>query len=137
SIDSLCAGIYLVTVTDNIGCSVTDTATVLDDAPLPVVFTTQYSACNGTCTGEATATIAGLSGLSFNWSTGSTNAGVDSLCPGTYTVTITDSLGCISTGSTDILVQPVILNFTSSSPTCRSEERRVGKECGSRWSQGD
>ncbi len=118
SIDSLCAGIYLVTVTDNIGCLVTDTATVLDDAPLPVVFTTQYSACNGTCTGEATATIAGLSGLSFNWSTGSTNAGVDSLCPGTYTVTITDSLGCISTGSTDILVQPVILNFTSSSPTC-------------------
>ncbi|MEZ5069013.1 MAG: T9SS type A sorting domain-containing protein [Bacteroidia bacterium] len=106
----------MVTVTDNIGCLVTDTATVLDDAPaFACVHNVQcmWHLQEGNCYH-----IAGLSGLSFNWSTGSTNAGVDSLCPGTYTVTITDSLGCISTGSTDILVQPVILNFTSSSPTC-------------------
>lgn len=118
TVDSLCAGDYVAIVIDNLGCFVTDTVTITDDAPLPIVFTNQNSSCNGNCDGQSSATITGLTGLTYSWSTGSTNAGVDSLCPGTYTVTVTDSLGCVSTGSTDIVVQPVILNFTSSSPTC-------------------
>ncbi|MBS1765727.1 MAG: T9SS type A sorting domain-containing protein [Bacteroidetes bacterium] len=118
TINSLCVGNYTVTVTDNIGCSATSTVTINEAAPLPVVFTTQYSACNGNCTGAATATISGLSGLIYNWSTGSADASIDSLCPGVYSVNILDDLGCVSSDSVEIIVQPVFLNLTHSSPTC-------------------
>jgi predicted metal-binding protein len=117
-ISSLCAGNYTVTVTDNIGCSITETTIINNAAPLPISFTTQFSGCNGLCIGAATADIIGLSGLNFLWSTGDAVATIDSLCPGYYNVTITDNLGCIVSDSVEIINQPVFLNLSITTPTC-------------------
>ncbi len=115
---SLCATNYFVTVTDSIGCTATDTVSIGINAPLPIVFSSGYSACNGTCTGSASATLNGFSSLTYLWSTTDTVASIDSLCPGYYSITITDSLGCTSFDSIQITNQPVFLNSTSVLPVC-------------------
>lgn len=118
AIDSLCAGNYAVTVTDGLGCVVSDSVFILNSAPLPIVFSTQFSACNGNCTGAATAGITGLNNLTYLWSTGDTVATIDTLCPATFAVTITDELGCISSDSVAIINLPVFTNTDMVQPTC-------------------
>lgn len=118
SIDSLCAGNFAITVTDGLGCVVSDSVFILNNAPLPILFSTQYSACNGNCTGAATASISGLNNLTYLWSTGDTVATIDTLCPATFAVTITDELGCISNDSVAIINLPVFTNTTTLQPTC-------------------
>jgi gliding motility-associated-like protein len=50
--------------------------------------------CAGECDGEILAVVSGgTAPLTYAWSTGSTAAGVDELCPGTYSVTVTDAAG--------------------------------------------
>jgi hypothetical protein len=118
SISNLCAAVYIVTVTDDNGCSATDSVVVANDAPLPIDFTNAYSGCNGVCIGASSADISGLSGLTFFWSTGETGSSIDSLCPGFYAVTITDLLGCVVSDSTEIINLPVFINPSVTSPTC-------------------
>ncbi|MEX1001649.1 MAG: T9SS type A sorting domain-containing protein [Crocinitomicaceae bacterium] len=61
--------------------------------------------CAGICAGQINATPSGTAPFTYNWSTGDTTAIVDSLCAGTYTLTITDDLSCIHTDST-IIMEP-------------------------------
>lgn len=54
--------------------------------------------CAGTCDGSATASAAGgEEPYTFQWSTGATTASITNLCPGTYTLTVTDDLGATDT----------------------------------------
>lgn len=73
------------------------------------------------CTGYVSASPTGTAPFVFHWSTGDTTNFIDSLCQGTYTLTITDSLGCIATDST-VITQADSLTFfltstAASSPT--------------------
>ena len=118
TIDSLCAGNYAITVSDGLGCSVSDTVSIINNAPLPVDFSVTYSSCDGSCTGALSAGIIGLSNLNYLWSTNDTLSSIDSLCPGNIGVTITDDLGCISNGSFNMIPQPIFLNTSSVQPLC-------------------
>lgn len=69
--------------------------------------------CNAYCTGTLSASsIDGTAPYQFNWSSG---LGIDSnqtgICAGTYTVTITDDLGCTAT-ETAVLGEPTAINTT-------------------------
>jgi len=67
------------------------------------IATAQSSSCYTTCDGSATVTSPDPAAItSLIWSTGSTAMSITSLCPGTYTVTVTDTSGCVS--MTDITV---------------------------------
>lgn len=121
TIDSLCTGVYTITISDSIGCTVTDSVSLNPAPPLPVTFTTQFAGCNGVCTGAVSAVITGINPTSYIWSTGDTIASIDSLCQGLYTVSITDSLGCIVTDSVQIISQPVLLNPVATAPTCAGQ----------------
>ncbi len=57
------------------------------------------------CSG--TTTLTASNGLSFLWSTGETTKSIDVTNVGTYSVTITDSFGCISTADVTILPNQV------------------------------
>ena len=46
--------------------------------------------------------IAAPGALSYAWSTGDTTKTVSNLCPGTYSVTVTDCQGCVGTGSATV-----------------------------------
>lgn len=73
------------------------------------------------CTGSVFAIPTGTPPFHFMWSTGATVNHIDSLCAGTYTVTLTDSNGCIKVDSVTI-TQPSAMTFTitSTAVSCTS-----------------
>jgi len=100
----LAAGIYTVTVTDS--CNATATAEIEITEPLdPVEIQSGIInlQCNGDTDGEINISVTGgTPGYTYTWSTGSTNEDLTGLAAGTYTVTVTDALGCTATGSFEI-----------------------------------
>ncbi|MFQ5335766.1 MAG: hypothetical protein ACE5DN_06795, partial [Flavobacteriales bacterium] len=93
----LCAGTYLVTVTENGGCTAVDSVTIVE----PPVISLSTSATNAICgasNGSLTVSASGgVSPYTYQWdaNTGSqTTAAATGLTPGNYTVTVTDSNGC-------------------------------------------
>ncbi|MGZ4033460.1 MAG: DUF7948 domain-containing protein [Bacteroidia bacterium] len=114
SATSLAAGTYIVTVTDSAGCSGTASVTITQPAAITAGVTTSAATC-GSSDGSATVTAGGGTGsYTYNWSPGSptgdgTNT-ITNLSAGNYTVTITDSLGCIqsATGSVGSVGGPAV-----------------------------
>jgi large repetitive protein len=112
---NLSAGNYIVTVFDNNGCNIPDTAHVTITEPaiaLGVSVTAQTNVnCKGDATGSATATAVGGSGnYNYSWNTNpiKTTAIATDLRAGTYTVTVTDKNGC---------TKPVTATVTINEPT--------------------
>ncbi len=114
-INSLAAGTYTVTVTDNSGC--TGTSQITLSAPpsinLSVDRTIDYTnedvSCNGATDGALGTTVSGGSGTyTYSWSNGFTTSGITNLGIGTYTVTVTDGFGCTVTAS-DVVSEPSVL----------------------------
>ena len=76
--------------------------------------------CNGAANGTANVTTAnGTAGYTYAWSNGGTGSSISGLGPGTYTVTVTDALGCTATASTTV-TQPTVLamNLNPTAATC-------------------
>lgn len=109
SINSLIAGQYIVTVTDTNGCSAMDTVDILDPPVLTVNASATAASCGAVCDGTALATVnGGTPGYTFSWTgPGGTVSGNPAigLCIGTYTVTVTDTNGCIAQDTTEIVPQ--------------------------------
>ncbi|TXB63328.1 adhesin, partial [Vicingus serpentipes] len=111
---NLSASTYSLTVTDNNGCSVDSSVIITQPDLLSASISNLNVSCNGGNDGQATVTVnGGTSPYSYNWSNGDTTPTADSLTAGTYTITITDSLGCSWTDSITIS-QPQPLDFTFS-----------------------
>jgi PKD repeat protein len=99
------AGTYTVTVTSADGCVLTQVVTLNEPTLLTTTVgsTPEISGDDGT----ATVTVAGGNGgYSYLWSNGQTGATATGLSAGTYSVTVTDSLGCNT--STTVNVSLVI-----------------------------
>jgi gliding motility-associated-like protein len=117
SIDFLQAGTYYVTVTDQNGYIKTDSI-VLTDPSL------SFAATNPTCSnlgdGSINLTIiGGAAPYQFNWSNSDTTQNIQYLAEGIYSVTVTDSVGCILTGSQFLLdTLDMVLSNNINSPTC-------------------
>jgi gliding motility-associated-like protein len=114
------AGSYVVTVTDNNGCTISTTAIVSNiGGPSASATTVTNVTCNGGKDGSATASISGggtppYTGL---WSTqGFTGQTITGLSQGTYSVTITDANGCSSI-STVAITEPPVINVSSAPAT--------------------
>ncbi len=108
SIFNLGAGIYIVSVTDSVGCLKVDTVTVTAP-PALVSNNTQHNIyCHDLAnTGAAFTDASGGTGAyHYTWTpTGSTTASISGLTAGTYNVTITDAHGCTTTNSFTITHQ--------------------------------
>ncbi len=96
SASSLVAGTYTCTITDNNGCSTTQTFSITQPNAIAATTVQTNVSCNGGNNGSATVTPSGgTPGYSYSWSpTGGTNASASSLAAGTYTCVITDANGC-------------------------------------------
>lgn len=66
--------------------------------------------CNGSCDGSIVAVANGVAPFNYLWSTGSGGASIDSLCAGTYSVIMTDSVGCSDTATVLITQPPPIVS---------------------------
>jgi gliding motility-associated-like protein len=112
--DSLCAGFYIVTVTDINGCSSVDTITIVEPDLLELAFDiTDITCAGGGCDGSITANVSGgVSPYSFVWSNTSTTGTIFGLCNGTYTVTASDVNGTFVIDSV-VLDNPISFTITS------------------------
>lgn len=126
-VNALCAGTYTITVRDANGCSKTASVTITQPSTLLASTTSTNVNCFNACDGTATATISGgTTPYTYVWSTGATTSAsplltntINSLCAGSYTVTITDKNNCTN-NATVSLTQPALLipNPTSTDVTC-------------------
>jgi hypothetical protein len=98
------AGSYGVTITSADGQGYVRGVLVLEPAPLSVTLTA-HPTCFGANDGFITASTQGGQACQpyhYLWSDGSTAPALYNLAPGTYSVTVTDTLGCTTTASTAI-----------------------------------
>ncbi len=103
SISNLAAGTYLVTVTDNNGCTGTASATVNTTTTTITSTITSTATTCGANTGTATVTPTnGTANYAYAWNSGGNTASINSLGAGSYQVTITDANGCSGTASTAV-----------------------------------
>ncbi len=126
----LSAGTYTITVTDNGGCTAIATVTITEP---PVLTATMGIAtnelCNGGTNGAATVTAAGgTPAYTYTWApAGGSNATGTGFSAGTYTVTLTDNNGCMSTASVTITgPAPISLTTSSTQATCGVNNGTVG-----------
>lgn len=122
-ISGLCAGPYDVTITDTLGCTVTES--IIIEEPLPIAFTAAIvdPTCNGGCNGSITLTTptGGFSPYSYQWSTipAQTNITATGLCGQvSYSVTVSD-LNLCNEIETYVLNQSAVLE-TNVIVTCSS-----------------
>lgn len=107
--ENLSAGTYIVTVTDNYGCILNSSATVLNNSNGFVVSNTIVTNENcGNGLGSIDITITGGQlPYSFIWSNNAITEDISNLQIGNYTCTITDNIGCV------ISVSESVLNVTN------------------------
>ena len=115
----LCAGTYILIITDGNGCSIVDSVTLTDPTPISMNISSTSVTCSGDCDGTALATaFGGTPGYQYSWNTVplQPNSLATGLCSGTYTVTITDNNGCIAIDSVDVIDPPVLTTSSISTP---------------------
>jgi len=118
---SLSAGIYMVTVTDGNGCSVTSSYTIDEPAALSLTHTPTPPSCDGIS--DACIEIVGTGGTNpYVYDIGSGNVSnpkFTDLSAGNYIVTVTDDNGCTSTEIVDLIApEPIELITSFVEATC-------------------
>ena len=94
-IDGLPAGCYTLIVTDNVGCSGTETICVNEPPQLSASAIAFDQTCFLFCDGGGEVIVTGgVAPYAFVWSTGGTASLEFGLCAGVYDITITDANGC-------------------------------------------
>ena len=124
---NLPAGTFTVTVTDANGCSATSSVTISQPVTdMEISIDQDNVTCNGGTNGGATAAVTGgLEPYSFSWNTipEQTKENAAALPAGTYTITVTDSYGCIKTQTVTIAEpQPITVNTVVTPTSCPDSE---------------
>ena len=117
----LAAGTYMLCATDSNVCTVCTTLVVNEptSACSVSIITVNNILCYGDCNGSLTAIGNGVPPFSYSWCNGDNSSTADSLCAGTCTVIMTDSVGCIDTAFATITEPPpLISSYTSDFSNC-------------------
>jgi gliding motility-associated-like protein len=102
-VDSLPAGVYTITVTDNNGCTSTVSSTISVPSPLQITDSITNVLCQGLSTGQITTAVSGgAGGYIYSWvasnggilTSGASAASQINIPAGTYTLTVTDANNC-------------------------------------------
>jgi hypothetical protein len=103
--EDLGAGIYVVTISDQNGCLGQDTMVISGPEVIALNLSKTDESAPGADDGSASsAPKGGNPPYAFLWSNGATDPLVEDLSPGTYGITVTDSLGCTQSGQ--VIIQP-------------------------------
>ncbi len=118
------AGTYSVTVTDAVGgsCTATASVTITQEPPLSASVSSTKVSCFGSNNGSASVVVSGgMPAYAYSWApSGGSNATALNLVAGTYTVTVSDAIGCTLTANT-IVTQPasaVAVTVAKTNVTC-------------------
>jgi len=101
SIINLVAGLYEVTITDANNCEIILEGVVTEPMALLSAASSTPESAAGANDGTASANpIGGTPPYAFNWSNGGTTETITNLMPGSYSVIVTDTNGCITESGT-------------------------------------
>jgi hypothetical protein len=121
-------GIYVVTVTDAVGCVQSTEATVTEPALLLLSIAPTGVSCNGLDDGMAIVSItAGTAPYEFYWEDGQSLATATGLLAGDLGVTVTDANGCIVEGATTIVEPaPLVASAGPNKEICVGQSVLIG-----------
>lgn len=111
----LCAGVYIVTVQDQLNCLITDSVTVIDPDDIVLNFSASGSVC-GQSNGEACVTASGgKTPYTYEWNDpgNQTTQCITKIPSRNYTVIVTDNTGCTATGTIiveELPIQPIVID---------------------------
>ncbi len=121
-VSGLTAGVYIVTVTDALGCPTIRTVTVTEPSAITATLNSVAALCVGSANGSATVSAnGGIAPYSFIWNNASTTATINGLSAGSYTVTVNDANSC-SLVRTITITQPsaITVNAAINNIACSS-----------------
>lgn len=72
------------------------------------------------CTGVSTVLDAGVQS-DYTWSTGATTPTIEVNTPGTYSVTVTDTLGCVGSATVSVMEEDLVATVVGVPPTCAGD----------------
>lgn len=112
-ITGLCAGTYTAQIKDANNCLLFLSVPINQPAILNASTTVTQPLCSGNCNGTISASpTGGTPAYTYSWSTGVTTSSVTNICPGLYTLTVTDTKSCVATQTFNL---PGTVNITASS----------------------
>jgi len=124
---NLTAGGYTVTITDANGCTNSANATITQPTPVAVTANSFSVTCNGACNGQLVSIASGGTGpYAYSWSNGATSAGTTKVCPGTYSLQVTDANGCIKDTTGLIITQPTAITGSTTTTTAHCSQADGG-----------
>lgn len=127
TIDSMAAGSYGVTVTDANGCTASTIADLSDVSTLSVTGNVANTLCGSGDIGSISVTVTGGSGYyTFSWSTGALTGLISGLGAGSYSVTVTDSLGCEAVSTFNVIEESDLsITANTTSPDCNQSNGSI------------
>ncbi len=119
-ISALPASTYSVTVTDINNCSASASASVTNDGSISISTAANNVLCYGSATGSAAVSVnIGHAPYTYLWNNGQNVNTLSNITAGTYSVSVTDALGC-SSAATLTINQPadMLPSLVAADPTC-------------------
>lgn len=111
---NLPAGSYRVTVTDSVGCSISDPFVVHQPDSIYDNLTVYNASCHDSIDGSIFyQTFNGVNPFTYQWSNGETTPSLSHLAAGSYSVTASDHNGCLVSAAGTI-EEPEVLNIFAS-----------------------
>jgi SprB repeat len=109
-LNTLMAGNYTCTITDNNNCSIVSNPILIDDEGSDLEVTMEEVNpvnCFGGNSGSIALTLSGsATPFTYLWNNGATTSAINNLTAGTYSCIITDANGCITSSSNITITQP-------------------------------
>jgi hypothetical protein len=94
NISNLSSGLYTVTVTDATGCTAQKTFMLSNSTLISATSVLKHTTCNQVTGGIDITPSGGIAPYTFLWNNGATTEDITNVGAGTYSVTITDAVGC-------------------------------------------
>lgn len=117
---NLLGGTYTITVTDNNGCTESDSFQITQTTGLSITSNVVNPTCGTTNNGLIDISVfGGTPAYAYLWSNGSSTQDLSSLGTGTYSVSVTDANGCVATVVYTLTAPiPLSISFTNNNIGC-------------------
>lgn len=114
-----CPNTYTVVVSDANGCTQSASVTIGQTSDFAMSTSVTDATCFGACDGSIDLTVTGgVFPYTYDWSNSSTAQDLDNLCAGTYSIIVTDAIGCLEKSiltvnqPTNLVVNMVVTNIS-------------------------